>query len=229
MTRVLYVSYDGMTDPLGQGQVINYLIGLSKKGYRFDILSSEKDDHFEKEGKYIQQLLTDNNINWFPIKFHTKPPLVSKLLDKYLLFKKAKNLFKQNNYAFIHCRSYVGAEIGLALKKEFKVKYLFDMRGFWPDEKLDANHWDQSKLIWRIVYKNYKQIEKKLLINAAEIISLTYAAKTEIEKKPYLLKSNPVSVIPCCTDTEKYFFISDQARQSAKQNLQIKEIGRAHV
>jgi len=26
--KILYISYDGMTDPLGEGQVINYLIGL---------------------------------------------------------------------------------------------------------------------------------------------------------------------------------------------------------
>ena len=221
LKKVLYVSYDGMTDPLGQGQVINYLIGLSKKGFCFDILSSEKDDHFEKEGKYIQQLLTDNNINWFPLKFHTKPPLVSKLLDKYLLLKKAKELYKQNNYAFIHCRSYLGAEIGLKLKKEFGVKYLFDMRGFWPDEKIDAKHWDQSKLFWRIVYKKYKKIEKKLLINADEVISLTYAAKKEIETKSLLSGNKLVNVIPCCTDTDKYYFISDQKRQAAKQLLNI--------
>lgn len=212
-----------MTDPLGQGQVINYLIGLSKKGYKFDILSSEKEDHFEKEGNYIQQLLRDNNITWFPLKFHTKPPLVSKLLDKYLLIKKAKELFKKNNYAFIHCRSYIGAEIGLKLKEEFKVKYLFDMRGFWPDEKVDAKHWDQSKLFWRVVYKNYKKIEKKLLINADEVISLTYAAKNEIEKKSYLPNSKIVNVIPCCTDTEKYQFITNQKRRSAKQSLKINE------
>ena len=210
-----------MTDPLGQGQVINYLIGLSKKGYKFDILSSEKEDHFKKEGDYIKQLLSDNNINWFPLKFNTQPPLLSKLLDKYLLIKKAKKLFKQNKYAFIHCRSYVGAEVGLELKKAFGAKYLFDMRGFWPDEKKDAKHWDQSKLVWRIVYKNYKKIEKKLLLNADEVISLTYAAKIEIEKKSYLSNSKIVNVLPCCTDTEKYQFITDQKRRSAKQSLKI--------
>lgn len=212
-----------MTDPLGQSQVINYLIGLSKKGYCFDILSSEKEDHFDKEGEYIRQLLTYNNINWFPIKFHTKPPLISKLLDKYLLIKKAKQLYKQNNYAFIHCRSYLGAEIGLKLKRQFQVKYLFDMRGFWPDEKKDAQHWDQTKLFWRIVYKKYKKIEKDLLINADEVVSLTYAAKKEIDKKSYLNNKKSVYVIPCCTDTDKYNFISEQDRQDAKQNLKIKE------
>ena len=31
MAKILYISYDGMTDPLGQSQVIPYLVGLVKK------------------------------------------------------------------------------------------------------------------------------------------------------------------------------------------------------
>ena len=31
--KILYVSYDGMTDPLGQSQVIPYLRELTKLGY----------------------------------------------------------------------------------------------------------------------------------------------------------------------------------------------------
>ena len=40
--KILYISYDGMTDALGEGQVISYLVELGKKGYQFDILSFEK-------------------------------------------------------------------------------------------------------------------------------------------------------------------------------------------
>ncbi len=32
--HILYISYDGMTDPLGQSQVLPYLKGLAKKGYK---------------------------------------------------------------------------------------------------------------------------------------------------------------------------------------------------
>ena len=35
--RVLYLSYDGMTDPLVQSQVLPYLAGLSKRGHRIAI------------------------------------------------------------------------------------------------------------------------------------------------------------------------------------------------
>ena len=44
--NVLYISYDGMTDPLGQSQVLPYLIGLSKSGYSFDLISFEKKERF---------------------------------------------------------------------------------------------------------------------------------------------------------------------------------------
>ena len=42
MKSVLYISYDGMTDPLGQSQVLPYLKGLSNRGHRITILSCEK-------------------------------------------------------------------------------------------------------------------------------------------------------------------------------------------
>lgn len=40
--QVLYISYDGMTDPLGQSQVLPYLVGLSKEGFQFTLVSCEK-------------------------------------------------------------------------------------------------------------------------------------------------------------------------------------------
>jgi len=41
MSAILYVSYDGMTDSLGQSQVIPYLTEISKNGYDIHILSAE--------------------------------------------------------------------------------------------------------------------------------------------------------------------------------------------
>jgi hypothetical protein len=36
--KVLYLSYDGMTDPLGQSQVIPYLKGLADAGHQITIV-----------------------------------------------------------------------------------------------------------------------------------------------------------------------------------------------
>ena len=44
--RVLFISYNGMLDPLGQSQVIPYLRELAKRGVRFTLLSFERAESF---------------------------------------------------------------------------------------------------------------------------------------------------------------------------------------
>lgn len=53
------------------------------------------------------------------------------------------------------------------------------------------------------------------------MISLTVAAKKEIETKSLLSSNKLVNVIPCCTDTDRYYFISDQRRQATKELLNL--------
>ena len=53
--NVLYISYDGMTDPLGQSQVLPYISGLNKYGINFHLISFEKPARFKK----IEQTLKD--------------------------------------------------------------------------------------------------------------------------------------------------------------------------
>ena len=62
MKQVLYISYDGMTDNLGQSQVIPYLIGLQKLGYSIHILSCEKPQVFAHRNNHIAKLLKKNSI-----------------------------------------------------------------------------------------------------------------------------------------------------------------------
>ena len=39
---VLYLSYDGALDPLGQSQVVPYVTGLASLGFRMRLVSFEK-------------------------------------------------------------------------------------------------------------------------------------------------------------------------------------------
>jgi hypothetical protein len=47
--HILYITYDGLTDFLGQSQVLPYILGLEEKGYRFSILSFEKKREIRKQ------------------------------------------------------------------------------------------------------------------------------------------------------------------------------------
>ena len=50
--KILFIMYDGLTDPLGQSQVLSYIKYLSKD-YSFDIIGYEKSEIYESQKIYI--------------------------------------------------------------------------------------------------------------------------------------------------------------------------------
>ncbi|MEP7373395.1 MAG: glycosyltransferase [Chitinophagaceae bacterium] len=222
--RILYVSYDGMTDPLGQSQVLPYLVKLSEHGYQFTLLSFEKKTRYQKDGKIIQDICTAAGITWQPLFFTKNPPILSKIYDRWQMKRKVKQLHRELSFDMIHCRSYIAAEMGLSLKKATGVKFLFDMRGFWADEKVDAGQWNQQSFFFRKVYRHYKEKEKDFLLQADAIISLTQAAKDELFRQD-AYKQLVIDVIPCCADLEHFNYnnISTEEKVKLRQQLKIPE------
>ena len=222
MTNVLYLSYDGLTDPLGQSQVIPYLQGLTKQGYRFTIISFEKPERF-KEGKgQLQTLLSDSGIRWVPLTYHRKPPVLSTLYDVYALRKKAYELHRKENFSIVHCRSYITALVGMAMKRTFGSKFIFDMRGFWADERIEGGLWNLNNPVYKIIYQYFKRKEKQLLSTSDYTITLTHKAKAIIHQWAGIKDQPiPIQVIPCCVDTELFDpqKIDEQAKAVLREQL----------
>jgi glycosyltransferase involved in cell wall biosynthesis len=194
-----------MTDPLGQSQVIPYLKELSKNGFEIHILSAEKKNNFIKNKAQIASYLENNNITWHPIYYTKKPPILSTLIDIKQIVKKAIQLHRKHQFSICHCRSYISAFAGLKLKTKFNVPFLFDIRGFYADERVDGNLWNRKNIIYNLVYLFFKKKEKKFLSNADHIISLTETGKKVMFEWPYLNPSkNTISVIPCCADLDHF-------------------------
>lgn len=207
MNHILYISYDGMTDPLGQSQVLPYICGLSKYGYHFTLISCEKPDRFKQNKHRIEDICLNNNIHWKPILYHKSPPILSTLWDINQIQKLAYKLNKDNEFDLVHCRGYISALIGLGMKKRFGTKFLFDMRGLWADEKVDAGAWNLSKPHYKAIYNFFKRKEKEFFLNADHSISLTYTGKKEIMSWDYMREGEDnISVIPCCVDTNLFDF-----------------------
>jgi glycosyltransferase involved in cell wall biosynthesis len=203
--NILYLSYDGMTDPLGQSQVLPYLVGLTKKGFRFHIISFEKEERFSKYREEIQVICDQNEIIWHPISYTKKPPLLSTLWDVSRMSKKAFELQRVFNFSLIHCRSYISALVGQKMQRKWGVKFLFDMRGFWADERIDGNIWSLNNPVFKVVYNYFKRKETKFFLESDYIVSLTYNGKNEISSWPgFEHIKNKIQVIPCCADLEKF-------------------------
>jgi glycosyltransferase involved in cell wall biosynthesis len=204
-TKVLYLSYDGMTDSLGQSQVLPYLIGLTKKGFSFHIISFEKSERFQQYRATIQGICDENNIHWHPLTYTKKPPLLSTMYDVRRMRNLSKGLHKIHNFKIVHCRSYLSAMIGQHLQKKEGIKFLFDMRGFWADERVEGKIWSLSNPVFKTVYDFFKRKEKQFFLEADFIISLTHAGKKEIISwKGFEHLASKIEVIPCCVDLEKF-------------------------
>lgn len=221
--HILYISYDGMTDPLGQSQVLPYLCGLTKEGYRFTILSFEKKDRYEKGKQTILDITKAAGIQWVPLSFTSRPPIVSKFYDAIRMRRMAFRLHREHRFDMVHCRSYIAADLGLKLKRKTGTKFFFDMRGFWADEKKDAGTWNQDRFIFRQVYKYYKKKEKEFIREADHIISLTEAGRRELETWPSYDPAVPLSVIPCCADMNHFTLIAPGEREKGRALLGLPE------
>ena len=219
LKKVLYISYDGLTDPLGQSQVLAYMEKLAS-AYQIFIISCEKKDRLAIYGKQIEERCRKNNISWHPLLYTKSPPVVSTIYDIWKITRKAKKLYQQYKYDIVHCRSYMSALVGLKLKKEKGVKFVFDMRGFWIDEKIEAGSWNSSNPLYRFVIKYLRKKEIEFYKSADAIVTLTEASKQVIVKdKPELQEK--IKVIPTCVNLDIFKPFDKTVRDTSRKKLNI--------
>jgi len=223
--KILFISYDGMTDPLGQSQVLPYLLGLSKFGYKIFLLSCEKEQSFIQNKEIINNLIKDSDIEWIPLAYTKNPPVISTMLDVYKLKKEAKRIHRQHKLDMVHTRPGVPALIGLWMKKKFGIKFLNDVRDFYADSRVDGKMWDLKNPLYRIVYRYFKRKEAEQYAVNDGIICLTFAAEKVIRQLLELKKEIPLQVIPCSADLELFNpdAINEPQRTAVKTKFGIKE------
>ncbi len=222
MKEVLYLSYTGMTDPLGQSQVLAYLEGLTKTGiYSFTIISFEKKEAYARNGIRVKGFCDKIGISWYPLNYTKRPPVISTFIDTWRMKRLARKLNNKEKFDLVHCRSYIPSLAGLELKKKTRIPFLFDMRGFWADERIDGNIWKKSNPLFRNIYNYFKRKEKDFLVAADHVVSLTQNAKNEILSWRLTAKPLDITVIPCCADTSLF---NPNSISHADKNLLRKEL-----
>jgi glycosyltransferase involved in cell wall biosynthesis len=200
MARVLYLSYDGMTDPLGQSQVLPYLSGLSKKGFSITLISFEKPERFAKDKAVIEKICRESGIGWHPMQYTKRPPVISTLIDVRKMKRKAFALHADKSFSIVHCRSYIASLAGLSLKRKKNIPFLFDMRGFWADERLEGNIWNAENPVFKRIYRFFKKKEEQFFTGSDAVISLTHEGKKTILEMLPQIGEPKITVIPCCAD-----------------------------
>jgi len=198
--EVLYISLDGIMEPLGYSQVLKYLEHLSKD-YKINLITFEKTDNLKKSNELskIKLICADNNICWHKLKYRKGFLGLSQLINILNLIFVPLTIFLRKNISLVHIRSYMPGIAIPILKVFFNFKLIFDIRGFWPDEKHDRLGWDKASLRYRF----FKKLEIYLMRKADFVVTLTHASK-EIIRNNFNIDKASIDVIPTCVDFNEF-------------------------
>jgi glycosyltransferase involved in cell wall biosynthesis len=199
---VLYISYDGMLEPLGQSQVLAYLERLAS-GRRIHLISFEKAEDWKDEARRdaVRRRIAEAGIEWHPLRYHKSPSAPATAYDIAIGAAQAIAIARRHKLGIVHARSYVAAMMALAVKRMTGAKFLFDMRGLWADERVDGGLWPRNGRLYRVA----KAQERRFLLAADHVVTLTHASEAEIRSFDYLQgQAPPISVIPTCADLDLF-------------------------
>lgn len=195
--RVIYITYDGLNEQLGLSQVLPYVRGLARLGHEFEILS------FEKPGAplaFRRQL--EPGIRWTALRYHKQPALPATAFDMLQGLGALAIEGLVHRADLIHVRSYVPAAIALPFVEAARVPLLFDMRGLWADERVEAGR----AAVGGRQYRGIKAVERLLLARADAITTLTLRLRQYLrEEYPYASEiKGSIHTIPTCVDLEHF-------------------------
>lgn len=199
---ILYISYDGILEPLGQSQVLRYLERLAPS-HKIILISFEKPGDWQEveRREALRKQVREAGITWFPLRYHKRPSALATTYDIAQGVVVGAWAVVRYRVRIVHARSYVPSVMALVLKKIFGLKYIFDMRGFWADERVDGGLWPAGSRLYRVA----KWFEQRFLLNADRVVSLTQAAVDEMRTLPYLQERMPrFELITTCADLDLF-------------------------
>lgn len=199
---VLYLSYDGAMDPLGQSQVLPYVTGLAALGFGMKLISFEKPGNLAapERVRSLRDDLEKQGVDWTPLPYHGRWPLASTAYDVYRGVRMGRKIHESSGVRLIHARSYVAGLMAREIAKRAAAPWVFDMRGFLVDERIGAGLWKEGS----VVVKLARAVERSLLATADALVHLTQqGARLAPELAPGVTLP-PGPVIPTCVDLRRF-------------------------
>lgn len=199
---VVYVTYDGLLEPLGQSQVLAYLEKLSDQ-YNILIISFEKRRDYENADRVstLRKRLVESSLEWKPFIYHKSPSVAATAWDILVGMIAVQRACMTRKVSILHARSYVPALMMMPAKRLAKPKFIFDIRGFWADERVDGGLWPRDGGLYKVT----KRLERFFFRSSDQIVTLTRASEKIIREFDYLQDApKPIAVIPTCADLDRF-------------------------
>ncbi len=212
--RATYLCYFSLHEPLVQTQVLPYLRAIVAGGVAVTLLTFEPaaadTDAVEKKAASLRA----DGIQWHRRRYHKRPSLPATLLDIGVGALFVRRQVRADAVDVVHARSHVPAAmavLGMG-RGPARPRFLFDVRGFMPEEYVDAGVWPANGALFRAM----KAVEARVLRRADGLVVLTDRARAILT---LAAPSVPIEVIPCCVDLATFPTPTPAAKAAAKQRL----------
>lgn len=218
-SRAIFLTNNGLADHIGVAQVLPYLEGLAQKGHTIGCISIESPDQDQTYQDIVKPRLIAAGIAHYPIR-RSRFALVRKwerFVMQARLHRRLVAQIKQFQPDIVHCRSYMPLGATLKATAKFGVPFIFDMRGFWIDQRLESGNWPLQNPFYKAVIKHFRKLESRAFTDAAGVVVLTQDAKDVVTKRPDY-KAPFVIVAPCSVQQSHFNFRAD-ARQNVRSAL----------
>jgi glycosyltransferase involved in cell wall biosynthesis len=185
-----------VAEPLGQSQIVAYLERLASD-CDIQMISFEKP---RDDRESVRARLADARVRWHPLDYHRKPPVASTAVDVRRGTRLIRELAARTDGPLIvHARSYVPALMALRARLGERARFLFDIRGFWADERVEGAIWRRRGGLYRLA----KRYERRFFGEADAVVTLTRASVEQIRDWMGANQA-PVEVIPTCVDVNRF-------------------------
>jgi glycosyltransferase involved in cell wall biosynthesis len=202
MRGTLYLTRNGLLEPLGQSQVFAYLRGLSQ-GYSITLITCEKPEDWADTARMARARAEceRHGICWLPQRFRARPRILAPALSMIRMAWLVWREVRAGRAGMIHARSYIPAAVALVVHKLTGVPFIFDMRALWPEELITAGRLRRGSVMHRAIV----WMERACLRDAAAVVSLTQAAVAHLKRAyPEELEGRRIEVIPTCADLGRF-------------------------
>lgn len=202
MTPTLYLTRNGLLEPLGQSQVLAYLRGLSRE-QQITLITHEKPEDWSDVPRMTAARVecARLGIRWLPRRFYPRVRMISAAVSLLRMTWDAWRLARRGEVRLIHARSYLPAAVAWTVWRLTGTPFIFDMRALWPEEMITAGRLNRGSVMHRLIVGQ----ERQCLRDAAAVVSLTHAAVEHLRRVyPLELASQRIAVIPTCADLDRF-------------------------
>jgi len=215
---VLFLSPTPALSPLLQAQGVPHMRELAAQfGIRFILFTMENSARtpaYEQAAAELRNKLASWGIEWLSMRNGRMPLFPNSTSDVLRGIPQVAHILRSRAVDLVHCRSYVPAFIMLALRPLFSVPWIFDLRGFYPDELVRDGQWPAAS----VAHKASLWLERRSFEFAAATVVVTDRQHQRLLTRWPRADRARIAVIRNCADTGR-FAPNPEMRQLMRRHL----------